>query len=158
MVQRKHNISCVVSNKIVFFIICGRARCDIALSCFFSTFAYVQNYLYLCSRFYKLPEMKVLLLFTGGTISMVRDSHSGALLPADMNTFQSFVPELFAGDILVDMLPFDPLIDSSNVNPENWSKMAHMVADHYDEYDGFVILHGTDTMSYSASALSFMTR
>lgn len=156
MVQRKHNISCVVSNKIVFFIICGRARCDIALSCFFSTFAYVQNYLYLCSRFYKLPEMKVLLLFTGGTISMVRDSQSGALLPADMNTFQSFVPELFAGDILVDMLPFDPLIDSSNVNPENWSKMAHMVADHYDEYDGFVILHGTDTMSYSASALSFM--
>ena len=52
--------------------------------------------------------MKVLLLFTGGTISMVRDPQSGALLPADMNTFQSFVPELFAGSIQVDMLPFLP--------------------------------------------------
>lgn len=100
--------------------------------------------------------MKVLLLFTGGTISMVRDPKSGALHPADMNTFQSFVPELFAGDIEIDMLPFDPLLDSSDINPDNWSKMAHMVYDNYDRYDGFVILHGTDTMSYSASALSFM--
>lgn len=100
--------------------------------------------------------MKVLLLFTGGTISMVRDPKSGALHPADMATFQSFVPELFAGDVEVDMLPFDPLLDSSDINPENWSKMAHMVYDNYDKYDGFVILHGTDTMSYSASALSFM--
>ena len=87
---------------------------------------------------------------------MVRDSKSGALHPADMATFQSYVPELFAGEIEVDMLPFEPLIDSSNVNPENWSRMAHMVYDNYEKYDGFVILHGTDTMSYSASALSFM--
>ena len=100
--------------------------------------------------------MKVLLLFTGGTISMVRDPQSGALHPADMATFQSYVPELFAGEIEVDMLPFEPLIDSSNVNPDNWAKMAHVVYDNYDDYDGFVILHGTDTMSYSASALSFM--
>lgn len=100
--------------------------------------------------------MKVLLLFTGGTISMVRDPQSGALHPADMTTFQSFVPELFAGDIEVEMLPFEPLLDSSDINPDNWSKMAHMVYDNYDQYDGFVILHGTDTMSYSASALSFM--
>ena len=100
--------------------------------------------------------MKVLLLFTGGTISMVRDPKSGALHPADMQVFQSFVPELFAGEIQVDMFPFDPLIDSSNVNPENWAKMAHVVYDNYEKYDGFVILHGTDTMSYSASALSFM--
>ena len=100
--------------------------------------------------------MKVLLLFTGGTISMVRDPQSRALHPADMTTFQSFVPELFAGDIEVEMLPFEPLLDSSDINPDNWSKMAHMVYDNYDQYDGFVILHGTDTMSYSASALSFM--
>ena len=100
--------------------------------------------------------MKVLLLFTGGTISMVRDPQSGALHPADMTTFQSFVPELLAGDIEVEMLPFEPLLDSSDINPDNWSKMAHMVYDNYDQYDGFVILHGTDTMSYSASALSFM--
>lgn len=100
--------------------------------------------------------MKVLLLFTGGTISMVRDPKSGALHPADMSTFQSLVPELFAGEVDVDMFPFDPLLDSSDINPANWSKMAHVIYDNYDKYDGFVVLHGTDTMSYSASALSFM--
>lgn len=100
--------------------------------------------------------MKVLLIFTGGTISMVRDLHTGALHPADMQTFKAFVPELFAGDIHVDMIPFEPLLDSSDLNPDNWLQMAQMVFDHYDAYDGFVILHGTDTMAYSASALSFM--
>ena len=120
------------------------------------TFVYAKKKCYLCKRIDKLRDMKVLLLFTGGTISMVRDPKSGALHPADMATFQSYVPELFAGEIEVDMLPFDPLIDSSNVNPDNWAKLAHMVYDNYAKYDGFVVLHGTDTMSYSASALSFM--
>lgn len=100
--------------------------------------------------------MKILLIFTGGTISMVRNPETGGLRPADMETFKRCVPELFAGEAEIDMLPFDPLIDSSDVNPSNWAKMAHTVRDHYDDYDGFVILHGTDTMSYSASALSFM--
>ncbi len=99
---------------------------------------------------------KVLLLFTGGTITMVRDKDTGALLPADMETFKAFVPELFSGDIRVDVHVFSPLLDSSDVNPDNWAKMAHVVYDNYAAYDGFVILHGTDTMSYSASALSFM--
>lgn len=87
---------------------------------------------------------------------MVRNPETGGLRPADLETFQAFVPELFAGDIHIDMLPFDPLIDSSDVNPDIWRKIAHSIYDHYDEYDGFVVLHGTDTMSYSASALSFM--
>lgn len=100
--------------------------------------------------------MKVLVILTGGTISMVRDAQTGALHPADLQTFKDYVPEMFAGDNHVDMLPFDPLLDSSDLNPDNWRQMAHMVEQHYDEYDGFVILHGTDTMSYSASALSFM--
>ena len=100
--------------------------------------------------------MKVLLLFTGGTISMVRDPQTGALHPADMQTFKEVVPELFAGDIQVDMIPFEPLLDSSDLNPDNWRQMARVVKENYDEYDGFVILHGTDTMAYSASALSFM--
>lgn len=100
--------------------------------------------------------MKVLLLFTGGTISMVRNAETGALHPADMQTFKAFVPELFAGDIQVDMIPFEPLLDSSDLNPDNWRQMARVVKDNYDSYDGFVILHGTDTMAYSASALSFM--
>lgn len=100
--------------------------------------------------------MKVLVILTGGTISMVRDAHSGSLCPADLHTFKAYVPEIFAGDNHVDMMPFDPLLDSSDLNPDSWRQMAQMVQEHYDEYDGFVILHGTDTMSYSASALSFM--
>ena len=99
---------------------------------------------------------KVLVILTGGTITMVRDRESGALHPADMETFKAFVPELFTNDIHIDMEAFTPLLDSSDVNPENWARMAHVVYDHYAEYDGFVTLHGTDTMSYSASALSFM--
>ena len=99
---------------------------------------------------------KVLVILTGGTITMVRDRESGALHPADMETFKAFVPELFTSDIHIDMEAFTPLLDSSDVNPENWARMAHVVYDHYAEYYGFVILHGTDTMSYSASALSFM--
>ena len=87
---------------------------------------------------------------------MVRNNTSGALRPADVETFKAFVPELFAGSVDVDMLPFNPLIDSSDISPENWAKMANTVAENYNKYDGFVVLHGTDTMSYSASALSFM--
>ena len=99
---------------------------------------------------------KVLLISTGGTITMVRDRHSGALVPADIETFKAFMPELFAGDVTVDIQAFTPLIDSSDISPDSWCKMAQTVYDNYDVYDGFVILHGTDTMSYSASALSFM--
>lgn len=100
---------------------------------------------------------KILVLLTGGTITMVRDSQSGALRPADVDTFKAFVPELFAGrDVQVEMLPFTPLIDSSDICPDNWIRMAAVIAENYRRYDGFVVLHGTDTMSYSASAMSFM--
>lgn len=99
---------------------------------------------------------KVLLISTGGTITMVRDKASGALVPADMETFKAYMPELFAGEIKVDIEAFTPLIDSSDIGPQIWEQVARMVLSHYDEYDGFVVLHGTDTMSYSASALSFM--
>ena len=99
---------------------------------------------------------KVLLILTGGTISMVKDARTGALHPADTDTFRKFVPELFAGEIEVDLVPFEPLLDSSDLNPDSWLQMAQMVYDNYNAYHGFVILHGTDTMSYSASALSFI--
>ncbi len=87
---------------------------------------------------------------------MVRNATTGALHPADLETFKAFVPELFASDIQVTMLPFSPLVDSSDVQPSDWQRMARAVYDNYADYDGFVVLHGTDTMSYSASALSFM--
>ena len=99
---------------------------------------------------------KVLLISTGGTITMVRDQASDALVPADIETFKAYMPELFETDIEVDIEAFSPLLDSSDVRPEGWVRMARVVYDHYADYDGFVILHGTDTMSYSASALSFM--
>lgn len=99
---------------------------------------------------------KILVILTGGTITMVRNPETGGLRPADTDTFRRFVPELEAGETQVDMLPFTPLIDSSDVNPEIWSRIAFAIREAYNQYDGFVVLHGTDTMSYSASALSFM--
>lgn len=103
-----------------------------------------------------MQTQSVLLIVTGGTISMVSDPQTGALRPADIATFKQFVPELLNYGIHIDILAFDELVDSSDVNPEMWSRLAHMVFDNYDTHDGFVILHGTDTMAYTASALSFM--
>ena len=87
---------------------------------------------------------------------MTQDPETRALRPASMEEFKQLVPELNDPDIHVDMLPFQPLIDSSDVNPTLWKKLAEIVYENYDRYDGFVILHGTDTMAFSASALSFM--
>jgi len=100
--------------------------------------------------------MRVLLILTGGTISMVRNPQTGALTPASVEVFRSLVPELVNTEVQVSILPFEPLIDSSDVNPDHWIKMARTIEDNYRQYDGFVVLHGTDTMAYSASALSFM--
>ena len=101
---------------------------------------------------------KVLIILTGGTICMVQNQETGALHPAGLTLAKDFVPELLSSHIEVELLSFDPLIDSSDVNPDNWVRMARTVYDNYEKYDGFVILHGTDTMSYSGSALSFMLR
>ena len=97
----------------------------------------------------------VLLIYTGGTIGMQEDCN-GALKPFDFDSLLQNVPELgkFAGRI--DHHTFEPLIDSSDIEPSIWVNLAEIIREKYDEYDGFVILHGTDTMAYSASALSFM--
>ena len=99
-----------------------------------------------------MKQKAVLVVFTGGTISMVCDPVSGALRPADMDKFKMYIPELFHGDIRIELLSFDPLIDSSDVNPPLWSRLAHIIYDNYSRYDGFVVTHGTDTMAYTASA------
>lgn len=101
---------------------------------------------------------KVLIILTGGTICMVQNNETGALRPVGLKLADNVIPELRYSQIEVELLSFDPLIDSSDVNPDNWVRMAQAVYDNYDKYDGFVILHGTDTMSYSGSALSFMLR
>ena len=99
---------------------------------------------------------KVLLIYTGGTIGMNRNPATGALEPFDFEHLLSNVPELAQFDTQIDTHQFLPPIDSSDMSPQNWSELCHAIADHYDQYDGFVVLHGTDTMAYTASALSYM--
>lgn len=99
---------------------------------------------------------KVLVIVTGGTITMVRDPQTQALRPADAEAFVQYIPEIAQNrEISVTSYFFSPLIDSSDVTPEIWLKIADVITTNYQDYDGFVVLHGTDTMSYSASALSF---
>lgn len=98
----------------------------------------------------------ILLIYTGGTIGMRQDPSDGTLKPFDFSQILAEVPELGKFAVRIDTYTFDPLIDSSDVEPSLWQSLARLIKDKYDMYDGFVILHGTDTMAYSASALSFM--
>jgi L-asparaginase len=99
---------------------------------------------------------KILLIYTGGTIGMVKDFETGALKAFDFNELLSRIPELHLLDCQIETISFDIPIDSSNMNISNWQKMAKIIEENYSKFDGFVVLHGSDTMSYSASALSFM--
>nr|WP_298673611.1 type I asparaginase [uncultured Prevotella sp.] len=99
---------------------------------------------------------KVLLIYTGGTIGMGRNSQTGALEPLDFNHLGESMPELRDVDADIDIYQFTPPIDSSDMNPQNWGQLVHIISSNYPDHDGFVILHGTDTMAYTASALSFM--
>jgi len=101
-------------------------------------------------------ESAVLLLFTGGTISMSEDPSTGALRPIDFDRLLDYMPEIKQTGIRIKSIPFLPLIDSSDVQPQVWEELTKIIDENYDEYDGFVVLHGTDTMAYTASALSFM--
>ena len=98
----------------------------------------------------------ILIIYTGGTIGMKEDPVDGTLKPFDFSQIKAEVPELNKFAVKLDSHTFSPLIDSSDVEPSLWISLAQLIRDHYEEYDGFVILHGTDTMAYSASTLSFM--
>ena len=104
----------------------------------------------------KSSEPKILIIYTGGTIGMVEDHHSKTLKPFDFNEVNKELPELKKIKCQIDAVSFKKPIDSSNVSPKIWEKIGDYIFENYDNYDGFVVLHGTDTMSYSASALSFM--
>jgi len=99
---------------------------------------------------------KVLLIYTGGTIGMKEDPIDQTLKPFDFGGLMEEVPELRKFAMKIDSYTFDPLIDSSDIEPGMWQKLAGIIERHYEAYDGFVVLHGTDTMAYSASALSYM--
>ncbi|SDG97756.1 L-asparaginase [Flavobacterium omnivorum] len=103
-----------------------------------------------------LYKAKILLIYTGGTIGMRKDFETGALKAFNFSKLLQRIPELKQLDCEIETISFENPIDSSNMNPEEWSKIATIIADNYIEFDGFVVLHGSDTMSYSASALSFM--
>ncbi|MFY8069705.1 MAG: asparaginase [Flavobacterium sp.] len=102
------------------------------------------------------PKAKIVLIYTGGTIGMVKDFKSGALKAFDFKELLNRIPEVQLLDCEIETISFETPIDSSNMNISSWQKIANIIEENYSKFDGFVVLHGSDTMSYSASALSFM--
>ena len=98
----------------------------------------------------------ILIIYTGGTIGMITDPETGALMPFNFEQITENVPELRRLDYKLTVHSFDPLIDSSNMDPDIWIGIASLIENEYDRFDGFVVLHGSDTMAFTASALSFM--
>lgn len=105
--------------------------------------------------FYK-PHRRLMLIYTGGTIGMIRNPETGSLETFNFDHLRKHVPEINEFDYVIHNYQFDPPIDSSNMHPDLWAKLVKIIDYNYDKFDGFVILHGTDTMAYTASALSFM--
>jgi len=104
----------------------------------------------------KSKKSSVLIIYTGGTIGMIQDARSGELRPFDFKTLSKQIPELNKFDIELSSIASKNPIDSSNMHPGIWVDLANTIKNNYSNYDGFVILHGSDTMSFTASALSFM--
>ena len=103
-----------------------------------------------------MKKTSIQLIYTGGTIGMMQDAATKQLVPLNFEHLSAQLPELKQFDFTIDVVSFEKPIDSSNMNPEIWIKLAKIIGDTYDKYDGFVILHGSDTMAYTASALSFL--
>ena len=101
-------------------------------------------------------KTKLLLIYTGGTIGMAKDYETQSLKPFDFENLLKHIPELSLIDSEIQFTGFEIPIDSSDMNPEHWVELAKIIQKNYELFDGFVVLHGTDTMAYSASALSFM--
>ncbi len=101
-------------------------------------------------------NISLLIIYTGGTIGMIPNEKTGALEPFNFDNLYNQLPTLKRYPYQIDFYSFDPLIDSSDVTPEFWIKIVDVIEQRYEHYDGFIILHGTDTMAYTASALSFM--
>ncbi len=99
---------------------------------------------------------KVLIIYTGGTIGMIKDSVTGALLNVDFNLISHHVPEIDRLNIEIDSVSFLNPVDSSEIQPKHWIEIAETIDQNYEHYQGFVVLHGSDTMAFTAAALSFM--
>ena len=103
-----------------------------------------------------MQNSQILLIYTGGTIGMLKDPETGSLKPFNFSNIYELVPVLNQFSCKIQSISFETVIDSSNVDAEFWKKLANLIKANYEKYDGFVILHGTDTMAFTASALSFM--
>ncbi|WP_296314583.1 asparaginase [Winogradskyella sp. UBA3174] len=103
-----------------------------------------------------MQKQNILLIYTGGTIGMIKDADSGVLRAFDFENILTRIPELRLLDCNIETVSFLEPIDSSNMSPKYWADIAKIIETNYNEFHGFVVLHGSDTMSYSASALSFM--
>jgi L-asparaginase len=101
-------------------------------------------------------QTSLLVIYTGGTIGMVQDPRTLSLKPLTFDNLYKYLPVLENFDCRIDFHTFEPLLDSSNMNPGFWVQLAIVIEQNYEDYDGFVVLHGSDTMAYTASALSFM--
>jgi len=103
-----------------------------------------------------MEKINILVIYTGGTIGMVQDPKTLSLRPLTFDILYKYLPVLENFNCRIDFYTFEPLLDSSNMNPSFWIHLAGVIEEKYEEYDGFVVLHGSDTMAYTASALSFM--
>lgn len=101
-------------------------------------------------------KSNILLIYTGGTIGMIKDFETGALKAFNFNELLQNIPELKLLEHTIETISFHEPIDSSNMNADKWLQIATIIEERYEKYDGFVVLHGSDTMSYTASAISFM--
>src|SRR5688572_23903070 len=99
---------------------------------------------------------KILIIYTGGTIGSFADPVTGQLKPVNFEKLIDFIPEINQVNAQITVYTLNEPKDSSNMKPEDWVSIVKAIEQHYDQYDGFVVLHGTDTMAYSASAVSFL--
>ncbi|MBP7513147.1 MAG: type I asparaginase [Flavobacteriales bacterium] len=103
-----------------------------------------------------MDRPRILIIYTGGTIGMMADARSGTLKAMDLEHLEEHVPELERINVRLDAISFERPIDSSDMRPEDWVRIAELVGQNYADHDGFVVLHGSDTMAYTASALSYL--
>ena len=101
-------------------------------------------------------QKSILVIYTGGTIGMVHDPRTGTMKQLGFDNVYQFLPMLENFNYRIEFITFSPLLDSSNMHPSFWVELASVIEAHYESFDGFVVLHGSDTMAYTASALSFM--
>ncbi len=132
---------------------------DLCIMQIFTNFALnsiIPNSSSIAMKDHTAEKKSVLLIYTGGTIGMMKNPVTGALENFNFDQLLEYVPEIKGFNLNLYSIAFEPPMDSSDISPESWSQLVKIIYSNYEAYDGFVILHGTDTMAFTASALSFM--